>query len=152
MHPCTVNKYLESEVLYGIPNANLDVLCNSLDLDKTSYISVLLLFSVCSNGIKSNKRLEGSWVVDYGQSVQTPMLWITTYVVVEGRYWSAVKKVLRQILSIIPSGTKYLIFIVHTDAIVSLKIGLHKTLFAPILRIFLEAQPTFRGLKPLHDL
>jgi hypothetical protein len=60
MHPHTVNKYLESEMLHEIANVDLDVLCNSLDLDKTSYMCVLLLFSVCSNGIESDERLEES--------------------------------------------------------------------------------------------
>ena len=66
MHPCIVNKYLKSEMLYEISNANLDVLCNSLDFDKTSYMCILLLFNVCNNGIESDERLERSWVVDYG--------------------------------------------------------------------------------------
>jgi hypothetical protein len=65
MHPRTVNKYLESEMLHEISNADLDVLCNSLDLEKTSYMCVLLLFSVCSNGTESDERLKGLWVVDY---------------------------------------------------------------------------------------
>jgi hypothetical protein len=49
-------------------NANLDLLCNSLDLDKTSYMCVFLLFNVCNNGTESDERLEGSQVVDYGRS------------------------------------------------------------------------------------
>jgi hypothetical protein len=61
-----VNNYLESERLHEISNADLDLLCNSLDLGKTSYMCVLLLFNVCSNGIESDERLEGSHVVDYG--------------------------------------------------------------------------------------
>jgi hypothetical protein len=68
MHPRIVNNYLESEMLHEISNADLDVLCNSLDLDKTSYMCVLLLFNVCSNGTESNERLEGSRVVDYSRS------------------------------------------------------------------------------------
>jgi hypothetical protein len=68
MHPRIVNNYLESERVHEISNADLDLLCNSLDLDKTSYMCVLLLFSVCSNGTESDERLEGSWPVDYGRS------------------------------------------------------------------------------------
>jgi hypothetical protein len=64
MHPRIVNNYLVIERLHEISNADLDLLCNSLDLDKTSYMCVLLLFSVCSNGTKSDKRLEGPWVVE----------------------------------------------------------------------------------------
>jgi hypothetical protein len=50
-----VNNYLESERLHEISNADLDLLCNSLDLDKTFYMCVLLIFSVCSNGTKIDK-------------------------------------------------------------------------------------------------
>jgi hypothetical protein len=101
---------------------------------------VLLLFSVCSNGTESDERLEGSRVVDYGRSGSTPMLWITTYAVVEGRHWSALGKVFGQILSITPSGIDSLIFTVHTEGIVSSKIRLQRRLlFALIPRICLEA-------------
>jgi hypothetical protein len=68
MHLCIVNNYLESVRLHEISNADLDLLCNSLDLDKTFYMCVLLIFSVCSNGTKIDERLEGSRVVDYGRS------------------------------------------------------------------------------------
>jgi hypothetical protein len=82
-----------------------------------------------------------------------PMLWITTYAMVEGRHWLAMEKVFGQILSITPSGTESLIFTVRTEGIVSPKIRLQRMLlFAPIPRICLEAQPTFRGLRPLKDL
>jgi hypothetical protein len=68
MHPCIVNNHLKSERLHEIPNADLDLLCNSLDLDKTSYMCVLFLFSICSNGTSTDKRLEGSRVMDYARS------------------------------------------------------------------------------------
>jgi hypothetical protein len=87
------------------------------------------------------------------EAAQTPMLWITTYVVVEGRHWSAVGKVFGQILSSIPSRIESLIFTMRTEGIVSPPIKLQRTLlFATIPRICLEAQPTFRGLRPLQDL
>jgi hypothetical protein len=39
------------------------------------------------------------------EAAQTPVLWITTYAVVEGRHWLAMEKVFGQILNITPSGT-----------------------------------------------
>jgi hypothetical protein len=67
MHLGIVKKYLKSERLHEILNDDLDLLCNSLDLDMRAYMFILLVFCICSNGIKSDKQLEGSRVVDYGQ-------------------------------------------------------------------------------------
>ena len=67
MHLGIVKKYLKSERLHKIFNDDLNLLCNSLDLDMSAYMFILLVFCVCSNGTQSDKQLEGSWVVDYGR-------------------------------------------------------------------------------------
>jgi hypothetical protein len=67
MHLGIVKKYLKSEKLYEIFNDDLDLLCNSLDLDMRVYMFIFLVFCDCSNGTQSDKRLVGSQVVDYGQ-------------------------------------------------------------------------------------
>ena len=53
---------------------------------------------------------------------QMPMLWITTYAVVEGRHWFAVGKVFGNILNITPLGIESLIFTMRTEGIVPPKI------------------------------
>jgi hypothetical protein len=109
------------------------------------------MFAAMAQKVTNDWKDHGWWIM--AEAAQTLMLWITTYAVVEGRHWSAVGKVFEQILSITPSGTESLIFTVRTEGIVSPKIRLQKTLlFAPIPRICLEAQLTFRGLMPLQDL
>jgi hypothetical protein len=50
MHLGIVKKYLKSERLHEILNDNLDLLCNSLDLDMRPYMFILLVFCICSNG------------------------------------------------------------------------------------------------------
>jgi hypothetical protein len=112
-----VKKYLKSEKLQEILNDNLDLLCNSLDLDMKAYMFILLIFCICNNGIQSDKRLEGSrwWIM--AEEAEMPMLWITSHAAVEGRHWSALAKVFGQILSITPSGTDSHILSMTTDRI-----------------------------------
>jgi hypothetical protein len=62
MHLGIVKKYLNSERLHEILNDDLDLLCNSLDLDIRAYMFIFLVFCVCSNGTQNDKRLEGSRV------------------------------------------------------------------------------------------
>jgi hypothetical protein len=51
MHLGIVKKYFKSERLHEILNDDLDLLCNSLDLDMRAYMFILLVFCVCSNGL-----------------------------------------------------------------------------------------------------
>jgi hypothetical protein len=44
MHLGIVKKYLKSERLHEILNDDLDLLCNSLDLDMNAYMFILLGF------------------------------------------------------------------------------------------------------------
>jgi hypothetical protein len=55
MHLGKVKKYLKSKRLHEILNDDLDLLCNSLDLDMRAYMFILLVFCVCSNGTQSEK-------------------------------------------------------------------------------------------------
>jgi hypothetical protein len=59
----------KSERLHEILNDDLYLLCKSLDLDLRSYMFVLLVFCVCSNG----KRRGGNSVIsgDYSNSVDS---------------------------------------------------------------------------------
>jgi hypothetical protein len=50
MHLGIVKKYLKSKRLHEILNDDLDLLCNSLNLDMRAYIFILLVFCVCNNG------------------------------------------------------------------------------------------------------
>jgi hypothetical protein len=50
-----MKKYLKSEKLHEILNDDLDLLCNSLDLDMRAYMFISLGFCVCSNGTQSDK-------------------------------------------------------------------------------------------------
>jgi hypothetical protein len=50
MHLGIVKKYLKSKRLHEILNDDLDLLCNSLDLDMKAYMFILLVFCLCSNG------------------------------------------------------------------------------------------------------
>jgi hypothetical protein len=50
MHLGIVKKCLKSERLHEIFNDDLDLLCNSLNLDMQAFIFILLVFCVCSNG------------------------------------------------------------------------------------------------------
>jgi hypothetical protein len=106
------------------------------------FICVFCLFSVFAAMVQkltNDWKDHGWWIM--AEAAQMPMLCISTYVVVEGRHWSALRKVFRQILSITPSRTDSLIFIVPTEEIPSPKIKLQRRL--------LFAQSTFRKLKPL---
>jgi hypothetical protein len=88
------------------------------------------------------------WIV--AEEVEMPMLWITMHAIVEGRHWSTLEKVFRQILMITPLGSDSLIFSVTTEGTLLLKVTLQRRLlFVPMPRLCLEAQPPLRGLKPL---
>jgi hypothetical protein len=50
MHLGIVKKFLKTRRLHEILNDDLDLLCNSLNLDMRAYIFIFLVFYVCSNG------------------------------------------------------------------------------------------------------
>jgi hypothetical protein len=96
------------------------------------------VFAAMAQKVTNDWKDHGRWIM--AEAAQMPMLWITTYAVVEGQHWSALGKVFGQILSITPLGTDSLIFTVPTEGIPSPKIRLQRRLlFAPIPRICLEA-------------
>jgi hypothetical protein len=81
------------------------------------------------------------------------MLWITSYTVVEGRYWSAVGKSFGEILTISPSGSDDVLVIVSAEKTSPSKIRLQRRLlFAPLPRICLEGEIVMRGLRSLQEL
>jgi hypothetical protein len=55
MHLGIVKKYLKSEKVHEILNDDLDVLCNSLDLDMRVCMFIFLVFCDCNNGTQSDK-------------------------------------------------------------------------------------------------
>jgi hypothetical protein len=50
MHLGIVKKYLKNKRLHEILNDDLDLLCNSLNLDLRTYIFILFVFCICSIG------------------------------------------------------------------------------------------------------
>jgi hypothetical protein len=93
----------------------------------------------------------GWWIkVD---ATQKPVLWITSYTMVEGRYWSVVGKSFGEISTISPSGSDDVLVIVFAEETSPSKIRLQRRLlFAPIPRICLEGEIVIRGLWSLQEL
>jgi hypothetical protein len=81
------------------------------------------------------------------------VLWITSYTVVEGRYWSVVGKSFGEISTILPSGSDDVLVTMFAEETSPSKIQLQrKLLFAPIPRICLEGEIVIRGLWSLQEL
>jgi hypothetical protein len=80
------------------------------------------------------------------------VLWITSYTVVEGRYWSAVGKNFGEISTISPSGFDDVLVTVFAEETSPSKIRLQRRLFAPIPRICLEGEIVIKGLRSLQEL
>jgi hypothetical protein len=81
------------------------------------------------------------------------VLWITSYTVVEGRYWSALGKSFGEISTISPSGSNDVLVIVFAGETSPSKIRLQRRLlFGPIPRICLEGEIVIRGLRSLQEL
>jgi hypothetical protein len=81
------------------------------------------------------------------------VLWITSYTVVEGRYWFAVGKSFGEISTISPSGSDDVLVTVSTEKTSPSKIWLQRRLlFAPIPRICLEGEIVIRGLRSLQEI
>jgi hypothetical protein len=99
-----------------------------------------------------NEWKEHGWWIKV-DGTQKPMLWITSYTVVEGRYWSAVGKSFGNFLSISPSGSDDVLVTVSAEETSPSKIRLQRRLlFAPIPRICLEGEIVMRGLRSLQEL
>ena len=80
------------------------------------------------------------------------MLWITSYIVVEGRHWSAVGKSFGEISTISPSGSADVLVTMSAKESSPSKIRLQRRLlFAPIPRIFLDGGIVLRGVRSLQD-
>jgi hypothetical protein len=81
------------------------------------------------------------------------MLWITSYTMVEGRYWSAVGKSFGEISTTSPSGSNDVLVTVSAEETSPSKIWLQRRLlFAPVPRICLEGEIVIRGLRSLQEL
>jgi hypothetical protein len=99
-----------------------------------------------------NEWKEHGWWIKV-DATQKPVLWITSYTVVEGRYWSAVGKSFGEISTISPSGSDDVLVTVSTEETSPSKIRLQRRLlFAPIPRICLEGEIVMRGLRSLQEL
>jgi hypothetical protein len=99
-----------------------------------------------------NEWKEHGWWIKV-DATQKPVLWITSYMVVEGRYWSAVGISFGEILAISPSGSDDILVTVFADETSPSKIRLQRRLlFAPIPRICLEGEIVIRGLWSLQEL
>jgi hypothetical protein len=98
-----------------------------------------------------NERKEHGWWIKV-DATQKPLLWITSYTVVEG-YWSAMGKSFGEISTISPSGSDDVLVTVFTKETSPSKIQLQRRLlFAPISRICLEGEMVIRGLWSLQEL
>jgi hypothetical protein len=92
-----------------------------------------------------NEWKEHGWWIKV-DATQKPVLWITSYTVVEGRYWSAVEKSFGEISTISPSGSDDVLVIVSTEETSLPKIRLQRRLlFASIPRICLEGEIVLGG-------
>ena len=81
------------------------------------------------------------------------MLWITSYSVEEGRYWSVVGKRFGEISTILPSGSVDVLVTMSTEESFPSKIRLQRMLlFATIPKNCLEGGTVLRGLRSLQDL
>jgi hypothetical protein len=99
-----------------------------------------------------NEWKEHGWRIKV-DATQKPVLWITSYTVVEGRYWSAMRKSFGEISTISPSGSDDVLVIVSAEETSPSKIRLQRRLlFAPIPRICLEGEIVIRGLQSLQEL
>jgi hypothetical protein len=99
-----------------------------------------------------NEWKEHGWWIKV-LATQKPVLWITSYTVVEGRYWSAVGKSFGEISTISPSGSDDVLVTVSAEETSPSKIRLQRRLlFAPIPRICLEGEIVIRGLRSLQEL
>jgi hypothetical protein len=102
-------------------------------------------------------KVENEWK-EYGwwikvDATQKPVLWIMSYTVVEGRYWSAVGKSFGEISTISPSRSDDVLIPVSSEETSPSKIQLQRRLlFAPIPRICLEGEIVIRGLRSLQEL
>src|SRR5450759_3879123 len=75
-----------------------------------------------------------------------------SYMVVEGRHWSAVGKSFGEISTISPSGSADVLVTVSAEETSPSKIRLQRRLlFAPIPRILLEGGIVLRGVRSLQD-
>jgi hypothetical protein len=102
-------------------------------------------------GNENEWKEHGSWIKV--NATQKPVLWITSYTVVEGRYWSAVGKSFGEISTISPSGSDDVLVTVSAEETSPSKIRLQRRLlFAPIPRICLEGEIVIRGLRSLQEL
>jgi hypothetical protein len=87
-----------------------------------------------------NEWKEHGWWIKV-DATQKPMLWIMSYMVVEGRYWSAVGKSFGEISTISPSGSDDVLVTVSAEETSPSKIRLQRRLlFAPIPRICTEKE------------
>jgi hypothetical protein len=94
-----------------------------------------------------NEWKEYGWWIKVN-ATQKLVLWITSYTVVEGRYWSTVEKSFGEISTISPSGSDDVLVIVSTEETSPSKIRLQRRLlFEPISRICLEGEIVIRGLR-----
>ena len=99
-----------------------------------------------------NDWKEHGWWIQVDAS-QKPVLWITSYPVVEGRHWAAVGKSFGEISAISASGSADVLVTVTLEGSSPSKIRLQRRLlFAPIPRMFLEGEVILRGLRPLQDI
>ena len=99
-----------------------------------------------------NEWKEHGWWIQV-DATQKPMLWITSYMVVEGRHWSIVGKSFGEISSISPSGSIDVLVTVCAEESSPSKIQLQRRLlFAPIPRTFLGGGIVLRGVRSLQDL
>jgi hypothetical protein len=93
-----------------------------------------------------NEWKEHGWWIKV-DATQKPVLWITFYTVVEGRYWSATGKSFGEILTISPAGSDHVLVTVSAEETSPSKIRLQmRLLFASIPRICLEGKIVIRGL------
>jgi hypothetical protein len=97
-----------------------------------------------------NEWEEHGWWIKV-DATQKHVLWITSYTVVEGRYWSAMGKSFGEISTISPSGFNDVFITVSEEETSPSKIRLQRSLlFAP--RICLEGKIVIRGLWSLQEL
>jgi hypothetical protein len=71
--------------------------------------------------VRNEWKEHGWWIkVD---ATQKPVLWITSYTVVEGRYWSAVEKSFGEISTISPSGSDDVLVTVSAEELLHQRSG-----------------------------
>ena len=96
-----------------------------------------------------NEWKEHGWWIQVN-ATEKPVLWITSYLVVEGRYWFAVGKSFGEILTISALGSADVLVTMYAEENSPSKIRLQRRLlFAPIPRIFLEGGKVLKGVQ-LH--